>query len=122
MLPAALYTAQQTRRLDAGAINDFGIPGAVLMERAGRAPYRLMRARWPSARRLDVVCGAGNNGGDGFVIARLALEDGLAVRAYAVGDLRKLGPDARYMLERLAALGMTPLRSSRRPGCTASSS
>lgn len=108
MLPAALYTAEQTRRLDAGAINDFGIPGAVLMERAGRATYRLMRARWPSARRLDVVCGAGNNGGDGFVIARLALEDGLAVRAYTVGDLRKLGPDARHMLERLAALGMTP--------------
>ena len=110
MLPGTLYTADETRRLDAEAINRHGIPGAVLMERAGQATYRALRNRWPSARSLDVVCGPGNNGGDGFVIARLGANDGLDVAVHMVGDPQKLGDDARQMLDALRSVGIEPVR------------
>jgi NAD(P)H-hydrate epimerase len=77
MLPRTLYQATQVRELDRRAIEQLGIPGATLMERAGSAAFALLRARWPRALRLAVVCGPGNNGGDGYVVARLALERGL---------------------------------------------
>ncbi len=71
-----LYSAQQTRTLDRMAIEQGGIPGFELMKRAGRAAFRALRRRWPDARRIALVCGSGNNGGDGFVIAGLAQEQG----------------------------------------------
>jgi NAD(P)H-hydrate epimerase len=89
-LPYALYRAGQVRELDRCAIEEHGIPGAELMERAGRAAYRLLRSRWPQARALAVLCGAGNNGGDGYVVARLALADGLRVRLLQLGDHDRL--------------------------------
>ena len=77
-LPQALYRARDVRELDRLAIEQ-GTSGYELMTRAGAALLRVLRGRWPRARRLTVVCGAGNNGGDGFVVARLAHEAGLAV-------------------------------------------
>jgi ADP-dependent NAD(P)H-hydrate dehydratase / NAD(P)H-hydrate epimerase len=82
---ARLYSAAQVRALDRCAIEQAGIPGPVLMRRAARAAYDAMRARWPRSRRLAVLCGPGNNGGDGYEIARLARIDGLEVRVAAVG-------------------------------------
>ncbi|EGV28664.1 YjeF-related protein [Thiorhodococcus drewsii AZ1] len=93
-LPHALYRAEQVRALDRLAIDEQGIPGRELMERAGRALYRLMRARWSQARRPVVLSGVGNNGGDGYVVARLALEDGLLVRVLQLGDPDRLTGDA----------------------------
>ncbi|EXJ16471.1 NAD(P)H-hydrate dehydratase [Imhoffiella purpurea] len=93
-LPHALYRAEQVRALDRVAIEVHGIPGRTLMERAGRAIYRLIRERWPHARRPVVLAGIGNNGGDGYVVARLALEDGLSVRVLQLGDLDRLRDDA----------------------------
>jgi len=84
-LPHALYRAEQVRELDRTAIEEHGIPGAELMERAGRAAYRLLRQRWPDARVVTVVCGAGNNGGDGYVVARYAQTEGLDVRSCSSG-------------------------------------
>src|SRR3569623_691652 len=77
-LHQALYRARDVRELDRLAIEQ-GTSGYELMTRAGAALLRVLRGRWPRARRLTVVCGAGNNGGDGFVVARLAHEAGLAV-------------------------------------------
>src|SRR3569832_1000434 len=77
-LPQALYRARDVRELDRLAIEQ-GTSGYELMTRAGAALLRVLRGRWPRARRLTVVCGGGNNGGDGFVVARLAHEAGLAV-------------------------------------------
>lgn len=78
--PAArLYTAAAVRELDRRAIEDLGIDGYVLMQAAGAAAFRLLRLRWPGARSLVIVCGGGNNGGDGLVIGRLALEAGMRV-------------------------------------------
>ncbi len=93
-LPHALYRAEQVRALDLIAINDHGIPGITLMERAGAAAFHLLRKRWPQAHDIVVVCGIGNNGGDGFVVARLAREAGMDVHLLQLGDFQKLKGDA----------------------------
>ena len=104
-LPYALYRAAQVREFDRIAIQDFGIPGETLMERAGTAAFARLRGRWPAAQDLTVVAGQGNNGGDGLVVARLAKAAGLTVRVLQVGDPGRLGGDARTNLERYLALG-----------------
>jgi NAD(P)H-hydrate epimerase len=96
-LPYALYRAAQVRELDRTAIEDQGIPGTELMERAGRAAYRLLRERWPDARDIVVACGSGNNGGDGYVVARCARMDGLGVRVLQLGDPERMRGDALAM-------------------------
>ncbi|MBA1146997.1 NAD(P)H-hydrate dehydratase [Ectothiorhodospiraceae bacterium WFHF3C12] len=104
-LPEALYTAAQVRDLDRAVIDGLGVPGLTLMERAGNAAYRALRRNWPDARRLAVVCGTGNNGGDGFVVAHRAAQDGLAVRLLQLGDAGKIKGDARTVAERYWAVG-----------------
>jgi len=103
-LPDALYRAEQVRALDQAAIAA-GIPGDELMERAGRAAYALLRRLWPEARRLTLLCGPGNNGGDGFVVARLARGDGLEVRVRQLGNSEPQGADARAKLAAWHAVG-----------------
>ncbi len=93
-LPDALYRAAQVRELDRRAIEVLGVSGATLMQRAGDAAYRLLRVRWPRARKIAVVCGPGNNGGDGYVVARLALADGCAPVLLHLGDLSAAGDAA----------------------------
>jgi ADP-dependent NAD(P)H-hydrate dehydratase / NAD(P)H-hydrate epimerase len=84
-LPLALYSAEQVRELDRRAITA-GISAATLMERAAAAAFDVLRIRWPRARRINVVCGSGNNGGDGFVLARLAHEARLSVTVLATSE------------------------------------
>jgi NAD(P)H-hydrate epimerase len=98
VLPRALYRAEQVRALDRTAIEVHGIPGIELMNRAGRAAYDLLCARWPRPERLTVLAGLGNNGGDGYVIARLARADGLAVSLLQLGDPARVGGDAALAL------------------------
>ena len=78
-LPIALYSTAQVRALDAHAIKELGIPGYVLMKRAGEAALRYLRTRWPMAHRIVIVCGKGNNAGDGYVLGRFAHAAGLTV-------------------------------------------
>ena len=85
-LPVELYRAAQVRELDRIAIEERGIPGYTLMGRAGEAAFELLRQRWPQARRIAVVCGGGNNGGDGYVVARLARKAGLDVLVLTLAD------------------------------------
>ena len=101
MLPTALYRASDVRELDRLAIEEAGIPGIELMERAGLESFRVLRERWPAARRVAVVAGPGNNGGDGFVVARLAAVDGLAVSVRVIGDAARIGGDARTAYRRM---------------------
>jgi ADP-dependent NAD(P)H-hydrate dehydratase / NAD(P)H-hydrate epimerase len=93
-MPRELWTAAQVRELDRRAIHELGIAGRELMERAGAAALDALLRRWPSSRALTVVCGAGNNGGDGYVAARLARGAGLAVRLLALVDPDRLRGDA----------------------------
>ncbi|MEA5446256.1 NAD(P)H-hydrate dehydratase [Gammaproteobacteria bacterium AB-CW1] len=91
----ALYTAAQVRELDRRAIEDAGIGGYPLMCRAGEAAFRRLRFFWPGGSgRLLVLTGPGNNGGDGYVIARLALEAELPVTLVSAVDSDRLGGDA----------------------------
>ena len=89
-----LYTAEQVRELDRLAIQEAGIPGYTLMTRAGEACWVCLCARWPTARCIVVLCGTGNNGGDGFVVARLALAAGLQVRVLQIGAADRIRGDA----------------------------
>ena len=105
-LPNNLYSAEQTRELDRLAINESGIAGSVLMERAGAAAFEVIRQHWPEAKRLCVICGTGNNGGDGFVVARLAYEQWKQVEVYIVGDSEKISGDALIAKTALEAKGV----------------
>ena len=93
-MPRELWSAAQVRELDRRAIEVHGIAGRELMERAGAFALDALRRRWPAARALTVACGAGNNGGDGYVVARLARRAGLRVRSVAVADPADLRGDA----------------------------
>ncbi len=93
-LPTAIYTADQVRALDRIAIEEMGIGGYALMCRAGEAALAALRRRWPGARSVAVYCGAGNNAGDGYVVARLAMALGLGVRVIAVVPPDRLSGDA----------------------------
>jgi NAD(P)H-hydrate epimerase len=106
-LPRALYRAEQVRQLDRCAIEEHGISAAELMERAGRAAYRILRERWPETNDLTVLCGVGNNGGDGYVIARLALQEGLSARVLQLGDPARLRGDALAKAEAYRSAGGT---------------
>ena len=106
---ARVHTGSETRTFDRRATDEFAIPGIRLMLRAGRVAFDALRARWPAAGRVTVVCGGGNNGGDGYVIAGLAKDAGLDVQLIEVADTAKLEGDAltarRFALERLGESG-----------------
>ena len=74
---------------------DGGIPGDVLMENAGRTVFEEIIRHW-SPRSVSVLCGPGNNGGDGFVIARLLRDEGWSVRLGLLGEIEHLGGDAAF--------------------------
>jgi len=103
--PTAIYSAAQVRALDAFEIEKRRVPGFALMTRAAQAAIDLLRARWPQARRVAVVCGSGNNGGDGYVLARLAQEGGLETLVLAATPPDKLSGDARRAQEEWIAAG-----------------
>lgn len=105
-LPNNLYSAEQTQELDRLAINEYGISGHILMERAGAAAFEVIKKYWPAAKRLCVICGIGNNGGDGFVVARLAYEQWKQVEVFIVGDSEKISAEALMAKNALEAKGV----------------
>ncbi len=104
--PTALFATAQARALDRAAI-DGGIGGIELMERAARAALDDLRRRWHEARTLCVLCGPGNNGGDGFLLAALARAAGLRVNVIALSE--HASGDAALARERFVAEGGTLL-------------
>ena len=108
-LPPELYTAAAVRELDRLAIEEFGIPGLQLMKRAARAAFGVLLQRWPQAEHVHVFCGTGNNGGDGFIVAALARQRGLAATVWQAGDIAKIRGDA-LQARRLAEREQVSLR------------
>ncbi len=104
-LVGAIYSAAQVRDLDRRAIDEFGIAGYELMCRAGGATLDALCALWPAASTIAVLCGPGNNGGDGYVVARLARARGLGTAVVTLGDPRALSGDARRAYEDYSADG-----------------
>ncbi len=101
----ALYSVAQVRGFDAYAIRELGVPGYTLMQRAGEAALHVLRTRWPTALRIAIVCGGGNNGGDGYVLARYARAAGLEVSVCAASDPGLLQGDARRAADDFRAGG-----------------
>jgi len=95
-LPEEIYRISQVRELDQMAIQDMGITGYELMCRAGEAACDALQLRWPSTKVIQIFCGAGNNAGDGYVVARLALKKGYKVAVNAVVAPEKLSGDAAH--------------------------
>jgi NAD(P)H-hydrate epimerase len=91
--PAGLYRVEVVRALEESTIAS-GVEGYELMSRAAAAALQALRARWPVARDLLVLCGGGNNGGDGYVLAKLAREAGLTPRVLAAVPIDRLTGDA----------------------------
>ncbi|MEJ2160178.1 MAG: NAD(P)H-hydrate dehydratase [Chromatiales bacterium] len=102
-----VYRPDDVRELDRIAIEEQGIPGYELMTRAGRAAYKAVRERYPERHQWLVLCGSGNNGGDGYVIARLALEQEMPVTLVALSDPAKLRGDAATAWQDYVAAGGT---------------
>jgi len=93
-------TVQQMREADRRCIEELGIPGAVLMNNAGTAVFRELE---PGP--ITVICGKGNNGGDGFVVARLALVAGWDVKVLLLADPSKVRGDAEIFMKVYMRLG-----------------
>src|SRR5437870_12155249 len=104
-----VLNAAQMRQADRRTIEDIGIPSLVLMENAGRQTVAAMEAMYTDLpeRQIGVLCGRGNNGGDGFVIARTLVQRGVDVSVFLVGRVADVRGDARTNLEILGRLGVT---------------
>lgn len=103
-----LLTAAEMRRMDEMTIENFGLPGRVLMENAGRGAARVILENFPDiyASSVTVVAGRGNNGGDGFVIARYLDQAGVNVTVYLLAERSRVRGDALANLEMLSALNV----------------
>jgi ADP-dependent NAD(P)H-hydrate dehydratase / NAD(P)H-hydrate epimerase len=104
-----ILNAEQMREADRRAIQEIGIASLVLMENAGRQVVAAVESLYPdlSERRIAIVCGKGNNGGDGFVVARTLQQRGFDVSVFVIGRLTEIKGDARINLEILGRIGQT---------------
>jgi hydroxyethylthiazole kinase-like uncharacterized protein yjeF len=104
-----VLNSAQMREADRRTIDDIGIPSLVLMENAGRQTVAAMEAVHSdlSERQVAVLCGRGNNGGDGFVVARTLAQRGVDVSVFLLGRVADVRGDARTNLEILGRLGIT---------------
>jgi len=104
-MPVEIYPVAAIREIDRKAIENEGIPGYTLMKRAGEAALQAAVTRYPGAKRWQVICGSGNNGGDGYVVARLAAAQGIVVTVIALTDPESLQGDAATAYGDFAADG-----------------
>ena len=101
-------TAAQSRSIDRRAIEEVGIPSLVLMENAGRAVVAAIERRLggTAGRKVVILCGKGNNGGDGLVVARHLHARGADVRVFLAGRLEQLSPDAALQARMVGGIGL----------------
>jgi len=104
-----VLNSAQMKEADRRTISDIGIPALVLMENAGRQAVAAMEAMYSdlSERQVAILCGRGNNGGDGFVVARTLVQRGVDVSVFLIGRVAEVRGDARTNLEILGRLGIT---------------
>jgi NAD(P)H-hydrate epimerase len=104
-----ILNAAQMREADRFTIDDIGIPSLVLMENAGRQVVAAIEAAYETRLdgRVAVLCGRGNNGGDGFVVARTLVQRGVDASVFVIGPLAEVRGDARINLDILGRLGVS---------------
>ena len=107
--PMRVLNTQQMREADRRTIQEIGIPSVVLMENAGRQAVAAIEAAFDNiaSSRVGVLCGRGNNGGDGFVVARTLVQRGIETIVFLLGSVSEVAGDARTNLEILGRLGLT---------------
>ena len=108
-----IVSATEMREIDRATSERFGVPSITLMENAGSAVARFVLSDYPQAERVGILCGKGNNGGDGFVVARKLAEAGRAIRVLLLCDPKELRGDAatmfQNMLRTLQPLNLAPV-------------
>ncbi len=111
-----ILDSDQMRSIDRRATDEYGIPSIVLMENAALAVADVVAARYPDASRAAIFCGTGNNGGDGFALARHLANRGLEVGIFLIGDRSRIAGDALANLEACdrAGLAVAPVDSAER--------
>lgn len=111
-LPEDLYSADAVREIDRYVIDQQGVDGFDLMQAAAAGAFRRLVRFWPEPGRILVLCGAGNNGGDGYLLAANAVRHGLEVNCIAVASTEKLTGDARKAWEKSVADGVNVQESA----------
>ena len=113
-----VVTAKEMQELDRRATAEYGIPSLLLMEHAGAETAREIREAFPAASggRVVVLCGRGNNGGDGFVVSRQLLARGARVETFLLARPEQVKGDARLNLEILEKLGAAPTQITEASG------
>ncbi|MFV1922264.1 MAG: NAD(P)H-hydrate dehydratase [Methylotenera sp.] len=94
-LPSGLYSGESVREMDQYAIEKLGIDGYDLMNKAARFSFHVLIKQWPKVQNILVLCGSGNNAGDGYLVAALAKKRGLAAQVLYTSDPSKLTNDAQ---------------------------
>jgi len=107
----ALFSAAQAQQIDALAIAE-AADDYDLMKQAGDAVFQTVLAQWPDVRQLLVLCGKGNNGGDGFVVAKLAAQHGLTVQLVLTCEINELKGAAKQAAEDAFALGLRVIKQT----------
>jgi len=113
-----IITPEQMRSLDSRTIEELGLPGATLMETAGRGVVAAIEMRIGGVgdgRLATILCGVGNNGGDGFVIARELHYRRFAVHVYTVGDRGNMSDDAKLHYKAMQAAGVRDRHHTKPP-------
>jgi len=108
-LPDALFSADAVRQIDRYVIDQQGVDGFELMQSAAHAAFRCLVRHWPNCGSVLVLCGAGNNGGDGYLVAASAKRHDLDVSCVAVAPTGKLSGDARKAWQKALADGVDVL-------------
>jgi ADP-dependent NAD(P)H-hydrate dehydratase / NAD(P)H-hydrate epimerase len=98
-----IVSAAEMRTIDRVTSDRFGVPSLTLMENAGTAVAEFVRSQYPAAKRIGVICGKGNNGGDGFVAARKLQQEGRTVKVLLLAQPSELRGDAAEMFGKLSA-------------------
>ncbi|SUX76125.1 carbohydrate kinase [Citrobacter freundii] len=104
-IPHSVWHADDIRRMEREAADSLGLTLYELMQRAGEAAFQVTREAYPNARHWLVLCGHGNNGGDGYVVARLAKAQGLMLRCWR----RRVIKRSLRKRSRRATPGLTPV-------------
>ncbi len=104
---ARLYQNHEIRELEALSISTGTFNETTLMASAGAAAFQFLQKKWPNAKHIIVCCGKGNNAGDGYVVAKLAIEAGLQVEVYCLESVENLHGTAKNAAEEGLKSGLT---------------